>query len=454
MICVYEDLLIQIDQAIEHCEGKLAQDIIELIGIKSVKGDPLPGAPFGEGPKQVLDAVMKIGEAEGFFAVDHRVGVVSLALKDCQPDLGIWVHGDVVPEGSNWDWPAYNASAYKGVIIGRGATDNKGQLCAMIHLLRIFKDLGISLNYNPAVYVGSDEECGMHDLIGIPGNDDARGFCNVCTPPCLSLVPDSSFPVGYGGNGAMQMCFSARKSFKNITITAGQKDAPDRARCELGDKIWETSSPMRHPSNPDPNGNMITTLMKQLLEENIVSEEHRPALEFFKRLSLDIHGESFGIHVRTQQLKPVTVFTHQIEMQDDAPVCTINLRYPIEITAEEIIDKMSTEAEKYGVFLVSVEHQRKPYLLDLDWPVLQKLKEVAEQITQDEKKPYTIGGGTYAHWLPNALIYGTDAGLPPEDFPKGHGFAHGPDECVSLNRLKRAMKIYARALLALNEMEW
>ena len=47
-----------------------------------------------------------------------------------------------------------------------------------------------------------------------------------------------------------------------------------------------------------------------------------------------------------------------------------------------------------------------------------------------------------------------DGSLPPEDFPKGRGSAHGLDESVSLDRLQRAMRIYARALLALNEMEW
>lgn len=41
-----------------------------------------------------------------------------------------------------------------------------------------------------------------------------------------------------------------------------------------------------------------------------------------------------------------------------------------------------------------------------------------------------------------------------ESFPKGHGGTHNADELVSLERLERAMKIYAKALLALNDMEW
>ena len=44
--------------------------------------------------------------------------------------------------------------------------------------------------------------------------------------------------------------------------------------------------------------------------------------------------------------------------------------------------------------------------------------------------------------------------LPPDDFPEGRGGAHGIDEAVSLNRLLEAMKIYARAMLALNDIDF
>ena len=177
-----ETLIEQIDQYIEASREDLTKDIIRLIGIKSVKGEPLPGAPFGCGPQAVLEAVLKMGEQEGFDTTDYKVGVVSLALKRGKPDLGIWLHGDVVPEGTGWDFDPYQATAYKGCVIGRGATDNKGQLCAIFHLLKIFKALNIPLNYNPALYVGSNEESGKHDV---------KAFCAQYCPPRLSLVPDS-----------------------------------------------------------------------------------------------------------------------------------------------------------------------------------------------------------------------------------------------------------------------
>ena len=118
---------------------------------------PMPGAPFGLDPRRMLDTILEMGKAEGFYTADYKTGVVSISMKEGQPDLGIWLHGDVVPEGQGWLWPPFDATEYKGCIIGRGATDNKGQLCAIFHLLKIFKDFGVELNYNPALYVGSDE---------------------------------------------------------------------------------------------------------------------------------------------------------------------------------------------------------------------------------------------------------------------------------------------------------
>lgn len=454
MICMYKKLLEQIDHAIAASRQELARDTIKLIGVKSVKGDPQPGAPFGPGPRAVLDTVLEMGEQEGFHTTDYKVGVVSLALKEGQPDLGIWLHGDVVPEGTGWDYDPYQATEYKGCIIGRGATDNKGQLCAIYHLLKIFKELNIPLNYNPALYVGSDEEFDMRDLKGIPGNEDAKGFCNVCTPPKLSLVPDGSFPVGYGGKGSMNVTLCSKRPLHNLQIVAGQTDAPGKAVATVFGKSIITHSPPRHSSKPDPNGNMITRLMERLLEEELAAVEDRPILEFFKMVSLDIHGDQFGINVKTDAMRPLTVFAQKIDMINGCPALTVNIRYPVGITYDEIIKRMGAVAAQYGLEISSSHSYAESYLLDKNWPVISRLNAIANDITGADKQPYALGGYTYAHLLPNALVYGMDGSLPPEDFPAGRGSAHGIDECVSLDRLQRAMKIYARALLALNDMEW
>jgi len=442
---MYKKQLEQIDLAIKASREKLEKDIIKLIGIKSVKGDPSPGAPFGPGPRAVLDTVLEQGKQEGFYAVKHTDGVISLSLKEGQPDLGIWLHGDVVPEGTGWQFDPYRATKYKGCIVGRGASDNKGQLCAIFHLLKIFKDLGVKLNYNPALYVGSNEETGMKDI---------PPFLEQCTPPRLSLVPDARFPVGYGCKGHMSVTFRSKKPLNDLQITAGQEISPGKAIATYFGKSVVTNSPPRHPSEPDPNGNMITTLMEKLLNSDEIKEENRPALEFLKLVSLDIHGDQFGINVKTDTMRPLTVFAQKISMIDNCAELTAYICYPIEITDKEIIVKMNAVAEKYGFTVVDSCNIFNPYLLDKDWEIITRLTQIAKEITGDEKGAYTLGGGTYANVLPNALVYGISGCLRPEGFPVDRGGMHGIDELVSLDRLESGMKIYARAFFALNDMEW
>lgn len=463
-----KQLLTQIDEKIAACRAELARTTIELVNIKSVQEPPLPGAPFGAGPRRVLDTVLNMGANEGFYCEDYGVGVVSTALCEGQPDVGFWLHGDVVPEGDGWDYEPYNAVEYKGCIIGRGATDNKGQLAAVFHLLRIFKELNVPLKFNPAMYVGSNEETGMADLVGLPDNNDAKGFLNVCTPPRLSLVPDSGFPVGYGGKGGMTLYFKSRTPLVGWRLTAGLPEAPGRAtatfeskalpcelpKCTVDGNTVTAETPPRHGAHPDPNGNMITNISAALLDAVELSDEEHRLLEFFKLASLDTNGKALGIATTCEDMSPLTVFAGRITCEDGYPCISLNIRYPIGITYETIVERVSAAADAYGFSLDKQVRGVSPYRLDPNSAMIKLLHEAAEEVTGEGKAPFTLGGGTYAHRLPNAYVYGTNGNLPPDDFKSGHGGAHGIDESVSLDRLQRAMRIFARALLKLNEIEW
>lgn len=463
------DILSKIDELIEASTEALAADTIKLVNINSEKSEPVPGAPWGIGPRAVLDEVLKMGKEAGFYTTDYNVGVVSAALKEGQPDLGIWLHGDVVAAGEGWNFPPYDATEYKGCIIGRGATDNKGQLAAIFNLLKIFKELGVELKYNPALYVGSNEELGMQDLIGIPGNDDAKGFLNVCTPPRMSLVPDSGFPVGYGGKGAVSVVLRSKTPLHGVKLIAGQPENPGDAlaildrtdvpaelpQCTVtkGEKTEVSSySPPRHGANPDPNGNMITQISAALLDAGLVAEEDKHIFEFLRILSKDINGHCLNIAYEHPIMGLPRVATTRIDDAEGYPEVSFRIRYPVGITVAEIEENIKKAADSFGFTIVKFAAGTPSYLMDPNTPEIKLLADAANEVTGANKAPYTLSGGTYAHRLPNAYAYGMDGNLPPEDFPKGRGGAHGVDEAVSLFRLKRAMRIYARAMLALNEV--
>ncbi len=466
------DLLIEkIDGLIENSRKEVANLTKKLVNIKSVQEESRPGAPFGEGVKKVLDTVIELGKAADFYTTDYNVGVVSVAMKNKPADLGIWIHGDVVPEGEGWEFEPYNATEYEGRIIGRGSADNKGQLAAIFVLFKIFKELGIDLKYNPAIFVGSNEETGKKDLLGIEGNADAKGFLNVYTPPKLSLVPDGAFPIGYGGKGNINLTLKTKAKLENIILTAGQPPYLGKATvCFLGKNIdfdfkdctvtkdgnttVESFSQPVHTAHPNPEGNMITILSNALLESNILKEKEKRVFEFLKKISSDTEGAMFGINVETKTMKPLTLATPRISFNDGYAEVFVNIRNPIEITPEEIKNNITKVSDEYGFELSSFINTQDPYLLNKDSELVRTLCNISNSVTSDNKEPYTVGGGTYAHKLPNAYVFGSSSNFPPENWEKGRGGAHGIDEAVSLDRLQRCMKIYARALLALNDIEW
>lgn len=456
------ELISKIDEMIEKYTPNLISDTIKLVNIKSVQGKPTKSAPYGKGPKKVLDAFTKMSKKAGFYTHNYNVGVMNAAMKPGNADLGIWIHGDVVPEGDGWSFEPYNAVEYKGCIIGRGSTDNKGQLAAVFNLFKIFKELGIELNYNPAIYLGSNEETGMNDV---------TEFLKVHTPPPLSLVPDGGFPVGYGGKGGMNVTLRSNAPLKDITFSAGQPSSPGRAiatlkldkipdvlpMCEIKKgAVTEISAftPPRHGANPDPDGNMITNLSRALLDADLVDEADRRIFEFFKNVSQDIYGKYFGIDTEHEILGKLTVFSKSVDFVDGYVEFKLNIRYPLGTTYEKIVENIEKASKKVGFSVVYASSGTQPYLLDKNSETIKLLCDAANNVIETDGKPYTLSGGTYAHKLPNAYVFGTNANLPPDDFPKGKGGAHGIDEAANVGRLKRAMRIYARALLLLNDTKF
>ena len=150
----------------------------------------------------------------------------------------------------------------------------------------------------------------------------------------------------------------------------------------------------------------------------------------------------------------LTVYPKSITTLDGHIELMLNIRYPLGRSFEEIIEKIDSVAARHGMRVSRSHDKTHPYMHDPNGEMLKKLVEVARSVTGEDKPSELISGSAYSHHLPNAYLYGTDANRPPEDFPADKGWAHGVDEAASVDRLLRAMRVYARALLMLNESEW
>lgn len=458
-----------IDREIEAARASVSADTIKFINIDSTLGEAEPGAPFGRGAQRVLDTAIEMAEKDGFFTKDYKVGVAHLALKEGQPELGIWIHGDVVSAGDGWDFEPFNGVEFEGCVIGRGAGDNKGQLAAMYNLLKIFKKLGIELKYNPAIFIGSNEENGVHDILGDETREGALGYINVATPPRLSLVPDCGFPVGYGGKGKSVFVLRSRNKFNAFKFSAGQMATPWKAFAEFGNgvklpdalhdcnieknTVWAESE-SRHGSMPDPKGNMITILSTALLEAGLVPEENASVMKAFRELTLDTEGEALGINNPHPIMGTPRVFIARIDWNDGYPEIEISVRNPLSVPHGFMEDAVCKYAEKNGFEVVKSQMCIEPYMNDPDSDIVRELCNISNSFIGSTSAPYIVGGTTYAHTIPNAYPFGSASNVAPKSFKSGRGAVHGIDESVSLDYLQRAMKIYARVLLRLNEIEW
>ena len=220
-----------------------------------------------------------------------------------------------------------------------------------------------------------------------------------------------------------------------------------------GIKVTAETPPI-HSAHPKPGGNMVTIVTGALLDNNLLTEADAKKAAFLKAVSLDVDGEMFGVKTVGVGMGDLTLALLDIIEVDGKIEFGINMRYPMGTTYEEVLAKVTATAAANGFEVVDTYCGVRPYLLDKDWEIITELNKISNEITGDDKAPYTLSGGTYAHCLPNGLAFGFSGNKTPEDFPKGHGGAHGKDESVSLDRLQRGMRIYARSMLALNDMEW
>ncbi len=107
------------------------------------------------------------------------------------PGLMFLGHSDVVPAGPDWTGDPYRARIADGRIIGRGSTDMKGGIAAIVAAMSALSRSGAALSGPVQLVCTVDEEehgAGVRDLIGRP--DEVGDFlgCVVAEPTDLTVV--------------------------------------------------------------------------------------------------------------------------------------------------------------------------------------------------------------------------------------------------------------------------
>ena len=145
-------------------QRELVEAVCRLVSIRSVKGEPQPCMPFGEGPARALEEARKLCGELGFATQNHDGYVGTAELNDKDTILHILAHMDVVGEGKGWDPDPYGPVDKDGVLYGRGVADDKGPAVAALFAMKCVKDLGLPLHHSARMILGTDEESGSADI--------------------------------------------------------------------------------------------------------------------------------------------------------------------------------------------------------------------------------------------------------------------------------------------------
>lgn len=461
---ITKELRAAVDAFVAANRQNIIRDIKRLVDINSVEGTPEPGKPFGAGPAAALEEALTMAKEMGL-NTNNCEGYMGWAELPGETDkqIATITHLDVVPQGNGWTADPFDMQVKDGWIIGRGVADDKGPSVLCLYALKFLKEHNIPLKYSVRALLGANEETGMQDVDYYLEHYQAPDFC---------FSPDAEFPLCNGEKGGFNG-YLVSKPLQNgniLEFTGGvaHNVVPDRASCLVkadihtltereGITLEEENGAVRirgwgkggHAAMPQNTVNSIGLLVNYLLDNNLCTAEETEFLRYLRKLHSNTDGSGVGIAASDDAFDPLTIIGGMIELKDGRLWQDVDSRFPTSITGETIKERL--EAASEGCATVENATWRTPFYISADAAPIQALLQTYNEVTGEDEKPFTMGGGTYARHFPRAVSFG------PERFdtvlPDFGGPMHGANEAANIDRLLEALKIYILSILKLQTIE-
>jgi succinyl-diaminopimelate desuccinylase len=251
-----------------------------------------------------------------------------------KPSVAIISHTDVVPAGEGWTRHPFQPYEKDGKIYGRGALDNKGCLAASWAGIKALVKSGLKFNGTIYLCAVSDEEMGSH--FGVEYMVE-KGF-----KPDYAIVPD---------NGSID------------TAVIGEKGA-----------VWfdlESYGKQSHGSTPELGVNAIIKLSK------LISD--------FEKFNFNLKYDS--------RFTPPTINVGTISGGNAPNIVasrckvTLDVRYPVGITENMILEKMSSHIgllknkdKDVDIRLGEISTRHYPHIIEQNSKLIDAFKKTAHEI--------------------------------------------------------------------------
>lgn len=453
---------------VEEMRDDIIKSTQELVRIKSVEEEAEPGMPFGKGVNDSLEYALNLADEMGFETKNFDGYAGHAEIGEGDDIVGILVHLDVVPEGSNWTYPPYAAEIHDGKLYGRGVLDDKGPAVAALYAMKALKDSGAPLNKRVRIIFGTDEESGWEGLDYYLEKEEA---------PTVAFAPDAEYPAIHAEMGIL--IFNLEQEFESgcgcedikiVSIKGGTapNSVPDSCQAILegndlsrveeaaknsefdleaeekdGQLIIKSTGVSAHGSLPESGQNAISQLLVFLDSLALSSCDLCNFIkDYNEKIGMEYYGESIGCGFEDDASGKLIFNVGQIDLTEDRVKVVVNIRYPVTNNDKEVFESMEKALADTNIEIVKGE-QMDPLYVPADDELVVKLMDVYRELTGDEDaEPIAIGGGTYARGVKKGVAFGPL-------FPGQPEIAHQKDEHMAVDDLILNAKIYAQAIAAL-----
>lgn len=448
-------------------KDRIVEKWIKLAKIPSVTSEKADKAPFGTECARALNYAASLFASEGIDSRVYDEGGYALArYGEGERTIGLFSHSDVVPVGDGWLFTEpFNPIIKDGSLIGRGVEDNKSGIIASLCIMEFLRDNGIKLKSRLVAFIGSDEECGMKDMLS---------FLAEQKMPDLSFVPDADFPCSTGEKGICHFWAKSKASLKQIkSITAGEafNIVLDKIEAEIeysealydeikdrltaDGKISVTADKgvikllgqgiSKHASIPEGSENAALTLFSFLKECENLCENDRVILGNAVKALSCYYGGGLDILHEDPNFGKTTCTNGMVKIEDERLMLSFDVRYGDTMDGAVLEDKSERALEGLG-FEVTYRDNSPGFSIGKDSPIPGVLEGIYAEITGEHCKSVLMSGGTYARKLKNAFSLGTSVILPDRGYgalemPEGHGGPHQRDERIDIEGFFTAVRI-------------
>ncbi len=444
--------------------------------------------PTYQGNSAARDAqqawLQKTAAGLGFAARDAgKIVEVDLPGPAGAPILGLVVHGDVQPvDEKAWSIPPFDGVTKDGMVLGRGAADDKGPLVQALLAMKAMERAGGPRTHTVRLLVGSDEES---------DNTDIKEYLAGHSPPDYSLVLDFVFPVVVGEmawTGLFLDAIPGGRANDDLPYRVEKLDAglsgsivPDRAELTLrwirGLPSWDALK-VRLRECPLPDGTKLELVsalgddsrlmvvargksahgginlqggcnalvaLARATEGLLPASGENDLLAFARLAGRDLYGTGLGLTESDPVWGRYLVNVATIKPQAGGKLrLTIVLRRPpprngrqIRAYLERVVAAFNARTK--ASLTVDGYWDDEPLSFDPEAKLVKRLLAVYSASTGEPAKPAVAGGGTYAKRLPNSIAFGM--WFPEKAYP-----GHDVDEKIAIDDLHRGARVLIAAL--------